>query len=105
MIPAGVDVDALDVIARAKGRAPQQVVRGSPQALVFVPDLTPAEETVLEGYVAATKAKVAIDADDLAALTPDLAIGRQFLSLANPSTADAVAALRALWRVVGTLLS
>jgi hypothetical protein len=99
-IPAGVDVDAVAAVARAHGRPPASILRGDIPALIFIPDLTAGELVRLRDFMRSTLSPIRLDPDTFGVIAADLAVGRDFLGLASPTNAQAVAALQALWRLV-----
>lgn len=80
-----------------------QWVDGQP---VFDPPLTAAEQATLADLRA--MARFGIDANltlaEFQAMKADLALGRAFLGIASPTQAQAVAAEKAVIRVLGALL-
>jgi hypothetical protein len=80
-----------------------QWVDGEP---VFVPPLTTAEQASLADLRLMARFSIASDLTlaEFQALKPDLATGRAFLGIASPTQAQAVAAERAIIRVLGALL-
>jgi hypothetical protein len=77
-----------------------------PPTPIFVPPLTTAEQATFDDLVKMTRFGLAtsLSLAEYQAMKPDLALGEAFLGIASPTNAQAVAAEKAIIRVLGALL-
>jgi hypothetical protein len=75
-------------------------------AATFVPPLTTEEQAIFADLQTMAKFTIASDISlaEFRAIKPDLALGRAFLGISSPTNAQAVAAEKAIIRVIGALL-
>lgn len=105
-LPSSTDValQALCVLNLRPCTLTGDAVNGA--ALVFEPPLTAPEQATFADLQLMVKFGITsnITLAEFQAIKPDLATGKAFLGIANPTNAQAIAAEKAIIRVVGALL-
>jgi hypothetical protein len=97
-------VEQIRRLCRVYGREPTHVIDdGTTLSLVFEPDLTPAQETMLRRLIRIS-GMLRITPAEWANIEDDLTTGIAFVQNAVPTNAQSVAAVKSLWRVLGALL-
>jgi hypothetical protein len=104
----GIDRDPLNLVLQACQRylrAPLVIDNGNGTlSLVFDPDLSAAEQTILDKIVAAVRYALLLTPDDYEAIRTEVPSLRAYYLNATPTNAESVAALKSAIRVLRAIL-
>jgi hypothetical protein len=89
--------------ARYLGREPVVTDDGTTLSVVFTPDLTAAQVTMLGRLVKISGFGV-ITPDELAAVEASITTAKSYVNITNPTTTQTANALKAAIRVIGVIL-
>lgn len=108
-IPANLDVEKARRLVVRFLRAPSGFVHGDgpeqpPTQLEFTPDLSPAEQATLANIIKAVQSPMELGPDDWQKFSDEKALLQAYHANVTPTNAQSVAAIKALIRVVATLV-